>query len=146
MKSEGCSSPLPCLRFPLPTSHNPAWVGFGKGVPFFLRFVGARPTQERVRELFAELDPGLIEHVDFVQLTGIRGRDLEEHHQLADFGGINSVQSNGHVGSPASGQGACRGALLDFYQLTEAVPAEIAKLLDVFEAFWNADIVCAAAD
>src|SRR4051794_6845290 len=111
--------------------HCPARVGSWERIPFLLRSVGAGPAEQRVGELFSELDAGLIEGVDPIKLAGVGGGDLQKHHQLANVCGIDAVELNGHVGSAACGQRAGGGTLLDVDELAEAVSRQISKLFHV---------------
>src|ERR1700752_2464207 len=52
----------------------------------------ARPPHRGVGELLAELDARLIEGIDPVPLSGVPGRDLIEHQQLAEGRGAEVRQ------------------------------------------------------
>src|SRR3954463_6711306 len=63
-------------------SHTRARVALWKRVPLFFRGVSARPPQQCISKLFPQLNAGLVERVNPIQLASIGRRYLQEHHQL----------------------------------------------------------------
>src|SRR3954453_23028869 len=106
-------------------SHDAARIRLGQQVPLLPRLVGAGPAEHRIGEILSELHPGLIERIDAVQHAGMDRRRLEEHEEGSDVPGVHSVETEGHVGSPAPRQSAGGCPFLDREQLSQAVAAEI---------------------
>src|SRR6476469_3731472 len=112
-------------------SDHPRRIRFGQQIPLLARRLGVRAAEHGVGELLAELHPGLVEGVHAVQLPGVRGRQLEQHQQLADGECVQTFHQEGHVRPAAPRQRARGRPPLDVQQLTEAMPAKIGELRDV---------------
>src|SRR5262245_33037253 len=102
-----------CPRAQSKRSNREPRIRLGKHVPFLPSLLGIRATELRVGELLSELDARLIERIHTVHLAGVNRRDLEEHEERADVPCVSLLDMDRHVGAPASGECACRRALLD---------------------------------
>src|ERR1700686_3111663 len=76
------AAPFPLSASPFP-SDNPAGITLRERLPLLFCGVCAGPAQQRVGELFSELNARLVEGVDPQQLSRIRSCDLQQHHELA---------------------------------------------------------------
>lgn len=103
---------------------------------FFLPTVGgdalalsveALSPQQAIGELLAQLHAGLIEGVDVVELPGVGGLELGQHHHLPDGILVGAGEKEAAVGATSFGQRHLGGELLRAEELPQRVPAQIAS-------------------
>ena len=103
-------------------------------------------AKEAEHVLLVDLDPRLVEGIDFVEVAGERAGAAEEHHELAHREGVHLVDGKEDVRDVAPGMGL-DGAVMGFLgHEIETFPLEVIEAVEVVLVVGDDDVALGRFD